>query len=163
MVSAERLRFDRRVAASGGLPEPEDETWLDRETLWLEPTGQPCALLLLPTDKTWRAAAQASYFGVHGWDAAPESTRESAFIATVHQWSDRYGAELVASWGTTLQFVATHPPAPTKPSNSQDNCSPSAAASRYRNATLATALMHTHFWFLHDRPLPPGNHGLPPP
>jgi len=59
-------------------------------------------MLLLPTAVPWLAAAWVDLFEVDAEDLA----------AALYQWYRRCGAELVAAWGTMLQFVVARPPSP---------------------------------------------------
>ncbi|MBM2614293.1 DUF4253 domain-containing protein [Actinoplanes sp. LDG1-06] len=63
-------------------------------------------LALLPTPRPWLAPGWLRYYG------AGDPTRWTALTAALWQWNQRYGAELVAWWGTMLQFVVSRPPAP---------------------------------------------------
>jgi hypothetical protein len=64
----------------------------------------PCTLALLPTAASYEAPAYVSFFG------ASRPMGHEALIAVLGSWQDRYGAELVANWGTMLQLrIARRP------------------------------------------------------
>ena len=66
---------------------------------------------------TWtRRASGARSARPRGWPTSSCTRRTGSgamterLIATLASWPDRYGAELVAHWGTMLHFVVTRPP-----------------------------------------------------
>jgi hypothetical protein len=71
---------------------------------WFEPRGMDVAVVLLPTVNGWHTPAYMSFFGAEGPGGAEK------LIAVLRSWSQRYGAELVAHYGTMLEFVVTRPP-----------------------------------------------------
>jgi hypothetical protein len=71
---------------------------------WVAEEDFPPALLLLPTPNPWDALAYVHYFG-----ASPLGSEY--YIALGRTWQQRYGAELVAHFGTLLQVVVSRPPA----------------------------------------------------
>lgn len=91
------LAWERRNCpdASEGGPAPYLE--------WHEPGGE-IKLLLLPRPEPWSAAVYVGHYGNY-W---PDSDLRPALV---RQWSEQYGAEPVANWGTMQQFVVRRPPA----------------------------------------------------
>jgi hypothetical protein len=82
-------------------------------------------------------------------------TREfrPALAAALREWHERCGAELVASWGTMLQFVVNRPPASGQDAWDVGQQILSLACSHQDPAWhLALALERTRTWFLHCRP-----------
>ena len=64
-------------------------------------------LLLMPTPRGPESVAYMSSWFVYGGVAALTYDR---MVALLNWWQERYGAELVANWGTMLQFVVHRPP-----------------------------------------------------
>lgn len=75
-------------------PDPGYQTWFQ---------ASPMALLLLPTGDGWNALAYMHWY-------AAETCGSKQLLALGRSWSERYGAELVAHFGTMLQCLATRPP-----------------------------------------------------
>jgi hypothetical protein len=71
---------------------------------WFDPVGQPTAIAFLPTSGPDEAIA---YTGLFPLDEVDEV---AALVAILRGWNERFGAELVAAWGTMLQFVVERPP-----------------------------------------------------
>lgn len=67
--------------------------------------GERCVLALLPTSHTEEVPAYTSYYGCSG----PAGGHET-LVSVMGSWRERFGAELIASWGTMLQFVVSRPP-----------------------------------------------------
>ena len=135
----EELAFDRLPADA---PWGQDLKALD----WYEPTDQACAVVFLDTPLTWVAGGCVSYFEMEGPD----------LVAAQKQWSEKYGAELVAAWGTMLQFVATRPPTDPRDAwllaGQQLAVGPDLMMSGVTRFDLAFALVGRERWFLHNRP-----------
>ncbi|BAL89325.1 hypothetical protein AMIS_41050 [Actinoplanes missouriensis 431] len=102
-------------------------------------------LVLLPTPAQWLTPLWLSYYGA-GRD------RES-LGAAILEWEQRWGAQLVASWGTMLQFLASRPP-----SDSEDawglagQLMAVGGSLQHEQWELALALPRGEAWFLHCRP-----------
>ena len=72
-------------------------------------------------------------------------------------WEQRYGAELVANWGTMLQLVVSRPPGTI-----EDAFALACEHQVFSVSTLglpgvsirnhARSLLHRHDWFFHERP-----------
>ena len=89
--------------ASGAPGAPGSE--LSRHLEWPDPPGPP-AVILLPVANGWDSLV---HFDLGPAGGALGSVGK--LIAVLRSWHDRYGAELVANWGTVLQFVVARPPA----------------------------------------------------
>lgn len=80
------------------------DTWYQE---WDQPSGQRPAIVFLPTPHSWGTLAFMS------WWASELAGGNEPLIAVLHDWHDRFGAELVAHWGTILQFtISRRPPNP---------------------------------------------------
>jgi len=97
----ERWIYDRMLADPGLATRVRDAVGYSVQTdFWFTPSST--TLALLPTADSWLAPRWISLFG------AEENDRELA--AVLWQWHCRWGAHLVASWVTMLQFVIDHTP-----------------------------------------------------
>lgn len=100
-------------------------------------------LTLLPTASSWLAPRWVSYF-----DTLPPNV-----AAALWQWHERWGAELVACWGTMLQFVVQRPPAPGDEAwEAAGQLLELATHLHLDQWELAAALPEGRAWFLHRRP-----------
>jgi hypothetical protein len=72
---------------------------------WFVPEGQRTYVLLADAPNSETAMARLDFWG-YEVGLAPER-----LVGLVRSWRERFGAELVANWGTMLQFVVHHPPA----------------------------------------------------
>lgn len=99
---------------------------------------------LLPTTSAWLSVAWLDYYGEED---------KAVLAACLRQWHEKWGAEIVASWGTMMQFVT-----PRRP-----EFGPDAVNLAYQQLTLAgniglleidlaRILSHVDTWFLHARP-----------
>jgi hypothetical protein len=133
-ILADPAQRARELASAAGLTTTRN---------WFVPDS--AALVLLPTTLPWLAPAWLSYFGdlEDDWGTA----------AALYQWNERWGAELVANWGTMLQLVTTRRPA--------DGQEAWELAGQLKHLggnldmdqwELALALTAGDAWFLHDRP-----------
>lgn len=124
------------------LPDLSYQEWFDGSFSHTIP------LLLLPTPNSWETLAYIHFYG------SQNSTED---IAILKYWHDKYDTELVAHYGTMLQFfVNNKPPTPIEAYE--------LAAQHYEFApcTLilpgvairehAKALLHLDRWFLHEKP-----------
>jgi hypothetical protein len=118
---------------------------------WFEPSEhEMMALLLLPTPNSWEAPAYLNWFGA-------DAVGTEVLIALFKKWHEKFGAELVANYGTMLQFYATSKPQTVSDALSialeQELIAPCTTAlpgvSLYEHAA---ALMVSDKWFLHERP-----------
>jgi len=128
--------------------EPEDAGHLG----WFEPDDMSaCALLLLPTPASEEVPAYLSFFGAEGPGG------HERLIAILRSWRGRFGAEMVASWGTMLQLDVTRPPQQLGEAFELAVEQYAVAPSTLDLAGVsirdhARTLMHRTQWFLHARP-----------
>lgn len=118
---------------------------------WFEPTGMDVAVVLLPTAHGWMVPAYISFFGAEGPGGAEK------LVAILRSWHGRYGAELVAHFGTMLEFVVSRPPRSLDEAwqlaREQELIAPCTTA--LPGVPLrhhARALVGRSTWFLHERP-----------
>lgn len=116
---------------------------------WYQPSGQQSAIVFLPTPRPWETLAFMS------WWASELAGGNEPLVAVLHDWYNRFGAELVAHWGTVLQIVVSRRP-----------CDPEAAWSLALEHELiapytlhqlpvrehARMLLQSERWLLHERP-----------
>jgi Domain of unknown function (DUF4253) len=111
----------------------------------------PCGLLLTPTANPWEVPAYTSFYGA----SLPRG--HEALIRILFDWWERFGAELVASWGTELQFIVRRPPAEidTAFALAVEQVKIAAAMIHPLGVTVrrhARALLGRGDWYLHERP-----------
>ncbi len=112
---------------------------------WYRPSE--AQLVLLPTPSQWLTPGWVSYFGATGDD------RRQALCAALRQWERRWGAELVASWGTMLQLVVSRQPAAGGQAWELAGQLKAVGGSlQVEHWILALAVSRSDAWFLHDRP-----------
>ncbi|MBU6953780.1 DUF4253 domain-containing protein [Hahella sp. HN01] len=140
------LEWEIQYSGASDVLEPEYCDHID----WYEPQGQAQALILLPTTKPWEALAYMHWYGA-------ENVGSEASIAMLRHWHDKYGAELVAHYGTMLQFNAKSGPKDIFESfdlafeqEALAPCTTALAGVLLRDH--ARSLMKTRRWFLHERP-----------
>ncbi|WP_416901326.1 DUF4253 domain-containing protein [Micromonospora echinospora] len=111
------------------------------------PTWPEVQLVLLPTTSQWLAPAWVPYFG------AARDNGLAGWAAAMWQWEQRWGAALIAAWGTMLQFTAQRRPQPGSQAwelaGQQMALGGSLQCEQWQ---LAIALTRGDAWFLHDRP-----------
>jgi len=117
---------------------------------WFPAASENPALLLFPSLRGWEIPAYISWFGA-------TRCNSQLIVALLRHWHAHYGAELVAHYGTMLQFVVSRRPA--TPQEALE-----LAWQQYLIAPCTTllpgvsvrdharALLHTDRWFLHERP-----------
>ena len=125
----------------------ETDSYLD----WFEPTGIDVGVILLPTPHGWHALAFMSFFGAEGPGGAEK------LIAVLRSWNDRYGAELVAHYGTMLELQVGRPPRNVDEAwqlaREQElvaQCTTALPGIPLRHH--ARTLVGRSAWFLHERP-----------
>ena len=122
-----------------------DLTYLE----WYDMTSaDTIPLLLLPTPNSWDTLACTHFYG---------AINSAEAIAILKYWYDRYGAELVAHYGTMLQFYVEQ-----KPQTLNEAFELACQHNEFAPSTLilsgvsirehARALLHTERWFLHEKP-----------
>jgi hypothetical protein len=112
--------------------------------------------VLLPTPVQWLAPAWFNYWGAiskaNRIDRGGDPGRDG-LAAAIRQWEQQWGAELVASWGTMLQFVVSRRPALGEQAWQLALQHLAVGGSLQTPAwELALALTRSDAWFLHDRP-----------
>ncbi|MGC4864680.1 DUF4253 domain-containing protein [Micromonospora sp. DT53] len=104
-------------------------------------------LVLLPTTSQWLAPAWVPYFGATRDNGIP------ALAAAMWQWDQRWGAALIAAWGTMLQLTAQRRPQPGPQAWELAGQLLAVGGSlQCEQWQLAIALTRGDAWFLHDRP-----------
>jgi hypothetical protein len=105
------------------------------------------SLVLLPTPHGWLAPAWISFHGAY------DHERVGALAGAQREWQERWGAELVASWGTMLQLVVDRPPQDPRDAWTVAGQLLAVGGSlQLSRSELALALPGSDAWFLHDRP-----------
>lgn len=110
-----------------------------------------CGLLLMPTAHSWQVPAYTSFFG------ASRPLGHEALVRVMREWHERFGAELVASWGTELQFRVARPPTDVETAYELALQQAAVAESTIAGPGIsvrqhARALLQRHDWYLHERP-----------
>ena len=104
----------------------------------------------MPTINSWEIPAYISWYGA-------ESCSSELVVALLKYWHEKYGAELVAHYGTMLQLVTQT--LPTSPEEAFRlaweqqviaPCTTCLPGISLRNH--AREMLHCHQWFLHERP-----------
>jgi hypothetical protein len=105
-------------------------------------------LVLLPTTAQWLAPAWLPY-----WGASERSNGFPAWAAAMYEWDRRWGASLVATWGTMLQYVTRRRPRLGDEAWELAGQLMAVGSSlQCEQWQLAIALTRGNAWFLHDRP-----------
>jgi hypothetical protein len=117
---------------------------------WFDPADGP-GLALVPVADPCHALAYLSFYGAEGAGGHEALTRLAC------SWEERFGARLVANWGTMLQFLADRPAATL-----DDAFQLAVEHTRVAPSTtllpgegirhLARHLWCGERWFLHERP-----------
>jgi len=122
----------------------------DGHRQWFEPEGQAHSLLLLPDMDGAAAPAFAHWYGA-------ETVGTDVVIAALRGWNGRYGAELVAHYGTMLHLNVARPPSTIEAAFDlaleQQAIAPCTTA--LPGVSLrdhARSLIGAETWFLHERP-----------
>ncbi|WP_144022872.1 DUF4253 domain-containing protein [Asanoa hainanensis] len=116
--------------------------------LWLPGFLSEAQVVLLPTSTQWLAPAWLNYFG-----ATEKHPGREGLAAAIRQWERQWGAELVASWGTMLQFVVARQPALGEQAWQLALQLLAVGGSLQAPSwELALAVTRSDAWFLHDRP-----------
>lgn len=129
--------------AHGFAPEPISghQNWFDHD---------PIALLFLPTPNSWDALAYLHFFA-----ASPEGSEH--YIGLGRSWEERFGAELVAHYGTMLQCITKKRPRDLDEAwtlaREHDLAAPcTLALPGIPVREHARYLLSHDRWFLHERP-----------
>lgn len=96
----DRIRFERALA------DRERALGVSNPELGRQPIFEPdeTLLVLLPTADGSESLAYMHWYGMEG-------QRPEAFVRLLESWSERFGAELYAHYGTMLEFTVSRPPA----------------------------------------------------
>jgi hypothetical protein len=110
-----------------------------------------CGLMLMPTAKPWEVPAYTSFFG------ADRPLGHEALVRIMRSWWERFGAELIASWGTELQFRVDRPPTDTQVAYDLAIEQVAVAESTTAGPCVsmpkhARALLGRPDWYLHEKP-----------
>ncbi|MEU1680077.1 DUF4253 domain-containing protein [Micromonospora zamorensis] len=147
LLAVERLTWERLLTD----PAAVERGWRAAANFvgtryWFTPP-EGVQLVLLPTPRQWLAPAWLNYFG------ALRPQGPEGLAAALRQWEQQWGAELVASWGTMLQFVVNRQPALGEQAWQLALQILALASNLESNPwELALALTRSDAWFLHDRP-----------
>ena len=114
---------------------------------WFEPDN--AVLLLLPTASSWETLAYLHWYGAY------EGAKY--YIALGKSWEQRFGATLVAHYGTILQCIVSRPPQTPEIALAlaveQDLVAPCTLALPGLSLRhYAQGLLNNDRWFLHERP-----------
>lgn len=115
---------------------------------WYQPSGQS-AIVFLPTPRPWET------LGFMSWWASEFAGGNEPLVAVLNDWYDRFGAELVAHWGTMLQVVTSR-----RPSDPEAAWHLALEHELIAPDTLqqlpvrehARTLLQANRWLLHERP-----------
>lgn len=126
----------------GCLPDPK----LGRQE-WFQP--EHAVLLFLPTVSSWEALAYLGFYGAY--------QGAEKYIALGKTWEQRFGAQLVAHYGTMLQCLVSRPPQDARSAwvlaLEHDLVAPcTLALPGIALRHYAAGLVHQDRWFLHERP-----------
>lgn len=118
---------------------------------WYEPSpDEGMGIMLLPTLSSWHALAYMSFWGAEG------SIETEKTMTVLKSWNQRFGAELVAHYGTILNLLVQRVPSAEQAFQLawEQDCVASCTIglSDISLRELARALLHTSRWFLHARP-----------
>ena len=150
--AGDELGLERRLMAWEEGHRPTDPPQLSESFGWFDPRPEdPVGLVLLPITEPCHAAGYLSFYGANG------EGRHEALLRLMSDWQDRFGAQLVASWGTMLQFVVSAPPETLD--EAFDLAAQHAAVAPCTTMLpgegirqLARHLWRGERWFLHERP-----------
>lgn len=117
---------------------------------WHIPQNVSQALILLPTVNCWEVLAYIHWYGA-------ETCGSETAIAMLRWWNEKYGAELVAHYGTMLNIQVANRPATIDEAFrlawEQEALAPCTTALPGESLRdHARALLKVHRWFLHERP-----------
>ncbi|MHB1568385.1 MAG: DUF4253 domain-containing protein [Solirubrobacteraceae bacterium] len=124
----------------------------DYDDWFVPPPHFASHLLFLPTPRGPESWAYHDFYGIEQGVLGVTAER---LIAVLTLWEERFGAELVANWGTMLQFAVSRPPdtldAAWELAVDLDLIGPSDKA-WVRNRDGARFLWRRPTWFVHCRP-----------
>mgnify|MGYP002279999387 FL=1 len=127
----------------------QDNVFLDYLD-WYEPMSR-MGILLLPIQNSWETLAYLSFFGAEGRGEAEKA------MTVLKSWQQRFGAELVAHYGTMLEFIVQRVPTDAEAAfqlaweqSAIAPCTVILPGVSLREH--ARALLQSQRWFLHERP-----------
>lgn len=145
-LETEQSLEDLLAAPETQRPEPLYTEHLE----WFEPQEQDRFLLLMPHAQSWAAPAYMHWYGA-------ELGGSVLAVAMLKHWQAKFGAELVAHYGTMLQLQVK-----TRPHNYREALELAWQQEALAPCTLALpgvelfehawALLEVERWFLHERP-----------
>jgi hypothetical protein len=98
-------------------------------------------IVLIPTIRPWEAAA---YLGFGGWNACPAPW---VHVAYAREWSERFGARLLALTHDTLEFEVA------RPITSREDAAAMAAVHAYYCSDTVSLSIALHAAYLLGAPL----------
>jgi uncharacterized protein DUF4253 len=110
-----------------------------------------CGLMLMPTAHSWEVPAYTDFYG------ASKPLGHEALVRVLQEWWERFGAELVGSWGTLLEFRVARPPTDVRTAYDLALQHAAVAPCTIVGPCVsvrhhARALLHRQQWVLHERP-----------
>ena len=156
LVAVERWTWERLLADPAALERswPKAAPYVGTQQ-WFANVNE-AQVVLLPTSTQWLAPAWLNYFGAtekESRTAPRDHPGRKALAAAIRQWEQQWGAELVASWGTMLQFVVARQPAVGEQAWQLALQLLAVGGSlEAQSWELALAVTRSDAWFLHDRP-----------
>lgn len=144
--------LDSLFAANPSILDSPNRKWkgTDEHLQWFVPSSMPVALLFLPSAEGPDALAYLHWYAAIRHDSA-------SFVAILRRWRQQWGAELVAHYGTILQFVVERPPQDLQSAHklAEEQVIVAPCTTGLQGVDLsshATALLNRRTWFLHERP-----------
>ncbi|SDZ63634.1 protein of unknown function [Asanoa ishikariensis] len=152
-VAVQRWTWERLLADPTALEQawPHTAPYVGTRC-WFTPL-EGADVVLLPTPVQWLAPAWFDYWGAISLGNRGGDPGRDGLAAAIRQWEQQWGAELVASWGTMLQFVVSRQPALGEQAWQLALQHLAVGGSLETPAwKLALALTRSDAWLLHDRP-----------
>ena len=117
---------------------------------WFDPDDNNNAIVLIPSLNSWEVPAYINWYGSGLYSS-------EIVVALLRYWKNRYGAELVANYGTMLHLIANNPPKTPEDAFElawqQQIIAPcTTILPGVSPRDHARALLQTSKWFLHERP-----------
>jgi hypothetical protein len=119
--------------------------------------GEACVAVLLPTPEPWKALLYMDWYGLDGSNDERSLNRTAQKVAALRAWGDRYGAELVGSFVTSLEVSIKR-----RPQNIDEAFALALAHYQFASDILvlpgvsirdhARALLSIDRWWFHSKP-----------